>query len=186
MKTNYAGIDYGLGQSNVDSKTGIRYGVISQNSVMPEAMDEVDYDYGDATCPTCGQKAQDSSDHEWADKDYCCPACQESFWSDRCFSDEALGWSYQRDGYKLCDCLNNDIFVLASPFFTYAQFCSPCVPGAGNLDSPLHVNTDASEVHQLCADHGIAKTFCLGHDWFEGGKAPYPVYSVETGELVNP
>jgi len=27
--------------------------------------------------------------------------------------------------------------------------------------------------------------YCFGHDWFEDGKAPYPVYSVETGELVE-
>jgi hypothetical protein len=29
-----AGIDYGMGQTNVNHETGIRYGVISQNSVM--------------------------------------------------------------------------------------------------------------------------------------------------------
>lgn len=52
---------------------------------------------------------------------------------------------------------------------TFAQFCSPCVPGAG--DSPL-------------AD-GV-KTYCLGHGWFEDGKAPYAVYSVATGELISP
>ena len=28
-----AGIDYGMGQSNVDHATGIRYGVIAQNNV---------------------------------------------------------------------------------------------------------------------------------------------------------
>jgi hypothetical protein len=33
---------------------------------------------------------------------------------------------------------------------------------------------------------GFAKGYCFGHDWFEGGKAPYPVFSVKTGELVLP
>jgi len=28
------------------------------------------------------------------------------------------------------------------------------------------------------------KTYCLGADWFENERAPYPVYSVATGELV--
>ena len=54
--TSYAGIDYGLGQSNVDKANGIRYGVISQHSVIPEAMDDVDYDYGKPTCPKCGNE----------------------------------------------------------------------------------------------------------------------------------
>jgi hypothetical protein len=30
------------------------------------------------------------------------------------------------------------------------------------------------------------RTYCLGHDWFEDGKAPYPVYRVDNGELVLP
>ena len=33
-KTDYVGIDYGLGRSNIDKATGIRYGVISQHSVI--------------------------------------------------------------------------------------------------------------------------------------------------------
>jgi hypothetical protein len=35
------GIDYGMGLSNIDEETGIRYGIISQHSVCPEAMDDV-------------------------------------------------------------------------------------------------------------------------------------------------
>ena len=67
-----------------------------------------------------------------------------------------------------------DIFVCKSPYFTYAQFCSPCAPGAGYLLNPL-TEPDPGN-----------KAYCFGHDWFESGKAPYPVYSVETGELVRP
>jgi hypothetical protein len=36
MKTEYAGIDYGLGRANIDAITGLRFGVISQNSLTPE------------------------------------------------------------------------------------------------------------------------------------------------------
>ena len=35
------GIDYGHGKTNIDLKTGIRYGIISQHSVNPDAMDDV-------------------------------------------------------------------------------------------------------------------------------------------------
>jgi hypothetical protein len=60
--------------------------------------------------------------------------------------------------------------VLKSPYYTYANYCSPCVPGAGNLDDIVE---------------GEVKTYCFGHDWFEEEKAPYPVYSVATGELIE-
>jgi hypothetical protein len=170
----YAGIDYGLGQSNVDRETGIRYGVISQNSVLQSWADSSEPEYGEPTCPECGGSVKDSSEVEadWnTGKDYACVECKQVFWSDRVFSDEALGYSYTGDGYKLTDCLDSDVFVLKSPYYTFAQFCSPCVPGAGNLDNP-------------CTDG--PKTYALGHDWFEDQIAPYPVYSVKTGELVKP
>jgi hypothetical protein len=36
-----AGIDYGMGTSNRDAKTGIRYGVISQHSINPDALGDI-------------------------------------------------------------------------------------------------------------------------------------------------
>ena len=174
---SYVGIDYGLGQSNVDKENGIRYGVISQHSVGQAWYNDARPDYGDATCPKCGNKAleydADKDGDEWTSSsgcsDYMCESCQYVFDSYEAFGDEPQGWNYSDDEYELTDCLDSDIFVLKSPFYTFAQFCSPCVPGAGNLDSPM--------------DDG-AKTYCLGHDWFQDG-APYPVYRVDTGELVK-
>lgn len=61
-------------------------------------------------------------------------------------------------------------FILKSPYYTYAQFCSPCAPGAGYLPSPLKDRPAGN------------KTYCLGHDWFEDGTAPYRVYSVKTNK----
>ena len=172
----YAGIDYSLGRSNFDKANGIHFGVISSHSVPYEYQDDFEPDYGKPTCPKCGNPVVESSDDsipEDADwnkgRDYACIPCETSYWSESVFSDEPRGFSYERDGYALTDCLDNDIFVLKSPFYTFAQFCSPCVPGAGNLDSP-------------CTDG--PKTYCLGHDWFDGGKAPYPVYSVADGSEV--
>lgn len=166
MSTSNRGIDYGLGQSNVDKANGIRYGVISQHSVMPESLDSIEYDYGKPGCPHCGRELPAAID----DDD--CPHCQAHIDdSSLCYADEPVGWSYTEDGYKLCDCLDSDIFVIKSNYYTHAQFCSPCVPGACNLDSP-------------CQDG--AKCYCLGHDWFDGGKAPYPVFSVETGRQIVP
>ena len=162
---SYAGIDYGLGRSNVDCETGIRYGVISQNSVLQAWADSSEAEYGEPTCPKCGNPTKEENGEEY----YCSP-CESAYESYEVYSDEALGYSYEGEGYKLTDCLDSDIFVLKSPFYTFAQFCSPCVPGAGNLDTPC--------------ENG-PKTYALGHDWFEDQKAPYPVYSVETNEEVK-
>ena len=175
-----AGIDYGMGITNVDVKTGIRYGAISQHSVSQAWCDSAEPDYGKPTCPKCGNEVieydgdkdvdgWEGSDHGCAD--FMCEDCKMVYDSSDCYGEEPQGWNYEGDGYKLTGCLDSDIFVLESPYYTFAPFCSPCVPGAGNLDS---------------ADADGAKTYCLGHDWFEDGKAPYEVYSVETGAIVNP
>lgn len=181
---SYAGIDYGLGQSNVDRKTGIRYGVISQHSVMPEALDDLEPYYGEPTCPKCGNGVMSTSDEtilpagydEWSQysehgcTDYACTICEHYLDSSEVYAEESQGFTYEQDGYSLTNCLDSDIFILKSPYYTRAQFCSPCVPGAGNIDNPC--------------DDG-PKTYCLGHDWFENGKAPYPVFSVADNSEVS-
>lgn len=169
--SEYAGIDYGLGQTNINLETKIRYGVISQRTVGQAWYDDSEADYGDAQCPECGNKAESSDgfDDDLASKDYFCRKCAKSFWSDDVFSGEPLGFSYEDNEYTLTSCLNSDIMVIKSPYYTRAQFCSPCVPGAGNLN-------------KWCSTG--PKTYCLGHDWFEDNKAPYRVYDVATGEEI--
>jgi hypothetical protein len=208
-KDGYVGIDYSHGTANIDKETGIRYGVIAQNSLSGEAVGDFEFDYGDPTCPKCGNPMipyRNDFDYtaecgievcnncnkvfypmeieqgncpdcgeltmhqiipvlHWEDKgeDFVCLACQKSFDSSDCYPDEAIGFHYDQDGYKLIDCLDTDVMILKSPFYSFAQFCSPCVPGAGNLESPM--------------PNG-AKCYALGHDWFEEQIAPYPVYRV--------
>jgi hypothetical protein len=178
------GIDYGMGKVNIDLETGIRYGVISQNSVSGEALNDMESDYGPPICPKCDNAAVNIGDDsvvelnldgegwtkaqcDW--EDFVCIDCKYVFGTESAYGEEPIGQYYDQDGYKLTDCLDSDIMVILSPYYTYAQFCSPCVPGAGSLDSP-------------CPD-GI-KTYCLGHDWFEDSRAPYPVYKVSDNSLV--
>lgn len=179
------GIDYGMGTTNVDVKTGIRYGVISQHSVSQAWADSSEADYGDPTCPKCGAVAiqydpdleTGQDDWECARQecaDFMCDTCEYVFGAESAYGEEPRGYSYSGDGYECVDCLDSDIMVLLSPFYTFAPFCSPCVPGAGNLEQ----GGDARS--------GGVKAYCLGHDWFESEVAEYPVYSVETGELVVP
>src|SRR5208337_739290 len=121
-----------------------------------------------------GESAGVKPDADWnKGKDYACSRCQRVYWSDAVYSDEALGWHIDNGEYQMTECLDSDIFVIKSPYFTFAPFCSPCVPGAGDLDG-------------AGKDRRGVKCFALGHYWFEDGSAPYPVYSVATGELVAP
>lgn len=173
------GIDYGMGQTNIDKKTGIRFGVISMNALNEFAWEEFEPDYGEPTCPKCGCAIQDYSEleddseyeeyHECSCADYFCADCLIILGTDEALAEEPICYILDKDGYKAAIDSSNDVFLTRSPYFTYAQFCSPCAPGAGHLEHPC--------------ENGI-KTYCLDKTWFENNKAPYPVYSVATGELV--
>lgn len=136
----YPGIDYGRGLTNVDTKTGIRYGVIPHHAVgdawYEDSVPQYEHNNGDEDC-------------------------------------EPMSYLYTGDGYiaeqghEGCD-----IFVTMSPYYTYAQHCSPCAPGACYLLNPIDNANDGN------------RCYCFGHDWFESGKAPYRVFLVETNEEV--
>jgi hypothetical protein len=200
MKTTaqYPGIDYSNGLSNRDPETGIRYGVISQNSCMAEAIDDI-MTYGeDVAYEECLAEAVREARIEWESEgndpeDFDEESATDSFGMNY----EGGGLSdylYEQDGYKLTGCLDNDIFVLRSPFYTFAQFCSPCVPGACNLDNPFEapdrLNPDSPsfglDYRTFAQGSNFVRCYCLGHDWFDDNRAPYPVFSCETSEIVSP
>lgn len=191
-ETNYPGIDYGGGFSNVDRETGIRYGIIPINALEEWSYDSFEPDYGDPCCPKCGNEveepekvakeleAQGRDPEEMYDWDHCnkgscedyvCENCKYFIDSSEAFGDEPCSWTLDEDGYKGFIDEYNDVWILKSPYYTHAQFCSPCAPGAGHLGNPC--------------ENG-PKVYCLGAEWFEGEKNPYPIYNVKTGELVKP
>lgn len=205
MNKYYAGIDYGNGKSNIDIEKGIRIGVISCNSFSPEAQNDFDPDYGRPEileCPECEHRfyphVSGKEPLEWG-CDVVCPECGEEFTAELPYCIESNGWTYENNGYALSSCLQNDCMVVRSPFYTYAQFCSPCVPGAGNLDNPFpfsqEIDADwkkmksAAVLYRKRAEKfGFPKTYCLGFDFFdEFSHCPYPfIFSVETNEFVKP
>ena len=96
-------------------------------------------------------------------------------------------WLWEAEGYKISNCLHSDMFVSLSPFFTYAPKCSPCVPNAGDLDSASRLEEAAPSLEsdyaaaQLVAENrGWVRSYCLDSSFFEGNKAPYPVWGVCT------
>lgn len=113
-----AGIDYGMGKTNIDLETGIRYGVIALNNCNPEWLDYFVPDYGE----------------EPLDYDYA----------------EPISWSYELDGIKAAYSANGSfLFVFKSPVVVRCNYCSPCVPGAGDLDN---LNPDGIEAYGLPSD----------------------------------
>jgi hypothetical protein len=162
--TNYIGIDYGRGMSNIDNETGIRYGVISIHAVGEYLYDSQEFDYW-LGCSSCGTDF-DATCEDWR----YCPYCGKKQYDDSWYGGEPIGWKIDDEEYLVVDCLDSDAMVIRSPYYTHAQFCSPCVPGACNLNSP-------------CEDG--PKAYCFGSDWFdEYNPCPYPVYRVSDDALV--
>lgn len=172
---NYIGLDYGMGISNRNLETEIHYGVISQHTPSSWIWDDFEGVYAHG-CPECGTEFDDETKTENEEGDEECPTCgfkprhnDESEW----WGDEAIGQEYNNDNpdysieYSETLCC---FYVIKSPFYTFTMYCSPCAPGAGDLDSPR--------------EEGV-KSYCLGKEFFdEYTFCPYPIYSVETNELV--
>jgi hypothetical protein len=101
-----------------------------------------------------------------------CESCDADFEQrdHEMYNDEADYQEFVAEGYKGHLSSHNELWIIKSPYYMHAQFCSPCAPGAGNCDNE-------------CEDG--PKTYCLGHDYWESGVAPYKVYSVDTGKEVK-
>jgi hypothetical protein len=160
MTTTYPGIDYSYGQANVNEKTGIHYGIIPLHSLAHWVLDEFEPQYGEPHCPHCGEEL--TEEHETDCDIYTCP-CGEETEAEFCYPDDPLCHVYEGEGYSLYLDEHNDVWVFDSPFYTRAQFCSPCAPGAGHLSNPCETGP---------------KTYALGPDWFEDEATPYPLSKV--------
>lgn len=183
MATNYHGIDYGMGMANIDRGTGIRYAVIPLADLHEFAIKSFEADYGEPTCGYCGNALTeydpDNPEHEEFDmeggrgvRDYACETCCKAFDSEDAFSDEPQSWTLTEEGYDGFLDEHNDVWVTHSLYFTFAQYCSPCAPGACHLSNPT--------------DRTGPRCYALGHEWFPDGRAPYPLWRVEDGSAVPP
>lgn len=171
---------------NVDLKTGIHYGCISQNSIdqncLSDLIDESDdliyiesKDNFRNDLINAVQKVLDANYIENVSAD------------DINFDDILDEWneSYTNDNhhylfddgeYKLdfSDDMNC-IIIIKSPYYTFCKQCSPCVPNAGDLDEP--VTPDEYELKKGSYT-SIKKAYCLHQGFFENDKAPYEYFGV--------
>jgi hypothetical protein len=161
-----AGIDYGMGQTNIDRKTGIRYGVVPQNDVLQAWADSSEPYMGNA-CPFCGNEPKSGNDITSMAR---CPSCHHSL-NDGDFDDrEPISFVYDADGY-MAECGDDgDIFITKSPYYTLCSFCSPCAPGAGYV---RNYNPEG------------VKAYCFGPDWYDDDDKPtFPIYKVSDNSIV--
>ena len=175
------GIDYGMGTTNVDRESHIRFGVIPMHTLHEWAWENLEEDYGDPTCPKCGGEAVEwngGDEHDSYEEyrnyacDYACESCRLALTGDDVYSEHPLNWTLNDGTYEgIVHHDDGDLFVTKSPYYTFCSFCSPCAPGAGYL-----LNS--------CPEG--PKVYCLGHEWFTDDKAPYPVYRVEDNSLLQP
>ena len=183
--TQSPGICYSY-SANIDLETGIRYGVISQRSCSGDALDDIlsrgtDLAWKKALTEALADARQEAEsrgeDLDDLDEDRIADRLSDNWESD------IRTYLYDVDGYQVTGCLSSDLMVMRSPYYTFAQFCSPCVPGAGNLDnpfSPLAAQISPAEIETMATAMGFPRVYCLGPDWFETGKAPYPCFLVKT------
>lgn len=163
---------------NYDEKTGIRYGVISPHSISPFALGDI---YTKGTDPhyeaMCSEIRVFAGDMAGQSPFPISDELQEKI-ADLIIEDRSDMYEnpdgqidYSDKEYDLHAAGDNfGIFVMKSPYYTYCRGCSPCAPGAGDLDSPY---TEWSDM-DVCD-----RTLCLGPDWFEDNKAPYRVFRVD-------
>jgi len=176
------GIDYGRGQTNIDHKTGIRYGVIHSSEVVQAWADSSEPDTGPPTCPKCGNEAveYDGDKHseyevdKHAYEDFACEDCKFVFDGSEAYPGDVENFYLEDEEYSAWSDSYGDIFVMRSPYYTYAQFCGPCAPGALHLSNPKG------------PDSGAERCYCFDHSWFDNGKAPYRVFEVDGNEEVFP
>jgi hypothetical protein len=207
---------------NYDEKTGIFYGVIAQNSLNSEVVDDILFgsDTTDLSYEEARKTLMDQIDEAITEKDlrqiYNISLDIYHIWdkklkpfstwdSDkRDFSDikEILSlfkieefdqikeileeefnnhyecdnpdFLYESNGYKIIKCLNYDLMIIKSPFYTFAPQCSLCVPCAGDLDSIREGREYAK------------KTYCLGKDFYDEDERPkFKIFNVNDDKEVD-
>ena len=133
---------------NINPETGIRYGVASLSKLADWVWDEFFYDGRSLTRDAI---EQDYRDENGLSGDADLP---DDFWD--CIEVEEEEFELEKDGMKLgLSYLGGAalVWVFESPHTTECRECSPCVPNAGDLDSP--------------DEHGFT-AYTLPKDWFLG------------------
>lgn len=166
------GIDYSgpAGTCNRDPDTGIRYGIISAHALADWLWDEVE-DVYHPHCPSCGGDLPEETIDALDEDSQPCPMCEETIEArEDVYGDEPSERIIQTsEGIKGFIDSSMDVWIVESPYYTRASFCSPCALGAVSLGSP-------------CEDG--ERGYCLPHPWYRDGEAPHPVFRLADDRRV--
>ena len=177
---------------NFDEKTGIRYGVISPHNISSYSLDEI-YQKGTDPYYESGKKElEEKIDSFFQDVGNLSDEVKESL-EDQIVTEWFEGYEnpdgamdYSDSEYDLHVSGDNfGIFVMRSPYYTYCRGCSPCAPGAGDLNNSF--DPDEHEITE-----GYHRSLCLGHEWFDqdndqySRKIPYRVFRISDDSEVLP
>lgn len=157
-------------QPNVDPRNNVHYGVIHRNSILPQCLE----DFTDESAKEAEREIVDGLTNalgffgkraaEMAKQ--CMEAINDEFWEH--YQNDEPKLSYRKEDYEIEG--TDYLIVTKSPFYTMASLCSPCFPNAGDL----HTTHD-----------GGYATYCVGDDWFEDNKCPYPIYRISDDAYIG-
>lgn len=185
--SNRYGIDYGKGLTNVDQKTGIRYGVIAKHrvhecfweKVLEEASAKRSDEIHDGAVEVIKRhlmQAMRELDIEIDD------AILDGM-AEEVVNYSAVENAISEDGEILSGTVDieiddveytvqfdeTDFSIIKSPYYTHGVFCSPCAPGAVSL---------TAHYGMVSEDTNAPRAYCLGAHCFENDEAPYKIYRV--------
>jgi len=185
---------------NFDEKTGIHYGVISPHSISSYALDDIYQNGDDPYWENMMQEIKDLVSNMIESTAYTISDDAKNQIIDILTDDLSNGYEnpdgqmdYETDEYTLHVSGDNfGIFVIKSPYYTYTKQCSPCAPGAGDLDNPItldEIERKAPNFYNVFSPDNHVKAYCLPREFFDNeyAKIPYRYYRVDNDkEEITP
>ncbi len=129
---------------NTNPQTGIRYGMISQNSLADWVMDEILQTGTNLSYESAWEEYK--IEHELTEDSEDIDEHQQEF-SDGYYEDDAT-YSATIDGISV-QTSSLGLWVFHSPTRVKARLCSPCVPNCGDLDN---IDANGHECYGLPAE----------------------------------
>lgn len=179
--------------SNYDEKTGIHYGVISPNSISSEVLQDLcfganstDPHYESGKTELIDDLKQFCEDH-YLNFDHIDPDQFIDQFNDH-YENSDGQYDYEDSEYTLHISGDNfGIFVIRSLYYTFTKQCSPCAPGAGDLDNPISLQEYEKGDHNAFM-YGTVKAYCLPREFFdEYSPIQYRYYNVsDDKEVLKP
>src|SRR3954468_22793189 len=119
--------DYGGGKTNINMKTGIRYGVLSPHEILEFWAEHATAIYPrpkdvEIKCTECRHTIEVEVT-AWGDRAEC-EHCHEEFDVEIPECLEPIRYEFNCDGYKAGQTPDRDVFFINSPYYTYGPFCS--------------------------------------------------------------